>query len=46
MDSYYANDKDYSQFLESLKPLVEQEIEKKRITQFSNSAWVADSKIA
>jgi heme-degrading monooxygenase HmoA len=23
MDNYYANDKDYSEFLESLKPLIE-----------------------
>jgi hypothetical protein len=28
MDRYYANDKGYSEFLESLKPLIEQEIEK------------------
>jgi hypothetical protein len=28
IDNYYANDKDYSEFLESLKPLIEQEIEK------------------
>lgn len=28
MDNYYANYKDYSEFLESLKPLIEQEIEK------------------
>ena len=29
MDNYYANDKEYASFLESLKPLIEQEIEKK-----------------
>ena len=29
MDDYYANNKEYSTFLESLKPLIEQEIEKK-----------------
>jgi hypothetical protein len=28
MDNYYANDKEYASFLESLKPLIEQEIEK------------------
>jgi quinol monooxygenase YgiN len=29
MDQYYANDQEYSVFLESLKPLIEQEIENK-----------------
>ena len=28
MDDYYTNDKEYASFLESLKPLIEQEIEK------------------
>jgi heme-degrading monooxygenase HmoA len=28
MDNYYANDKEYGSFLKSLKPLIEQEIEK------------------
>jgi hypothetical protein len=28
MDNYYANDKSYATFLEMLKPLTEQEIEK------------------
>jgi heme-degrading monooxygenase HmoA len=28
MGNYYANDKEYFAFLESLKPLIEQEIEK------------------
>jgi hypothetical protein len=34
MDNYYANDRDYSEFLESLKPLIEQEIEKSDYTVF------------
>jgi heme-degrading monooxygenase HmoA len=29
MDDYYANNKEYSSFLESLKPIIEQEIENK-----------------
>ena len=34
MDDYYANDKEYASFLESLKPLIEQEIEKTDYTVF------------
>jgi quinol monooxygenase YgiN len=34
MDNYYANDKDYSAFLDSLKPIIEQEIEKSDYTVF------------
>jgi quinol monooxygenase YgiN len=34
MDNYYANDKGYASFLESLKPLIEQEIEKSDYTVF------------
>ena|ERR671939_547867 len=34
MDNYYANDKEYFAFLESLKPLIEQEIEKSDYTVF------------
>jgi len=34
MDNYYANDKEYASFLESLKPLIEQEIEKSDYTVF------------
>jgi hypothetical protein len=34
MDNYYANDKEYDSFLESLKPLIEQEIEKSDYTVF------------
>lgn len=29
MDNYYANDKEYASFLESLKPLIEHTIENK-----------------
>ena len=34
MDGYYANDKEHASFLESLKPLIEQEIEKSDYTVF------------
>jgi hypothetical protein len=34
MDTYYTNDKEYLAFLESLKPLIEQEIEKSDYTVF------------
>ena len=34
MDNYYANDKEYASSLESLKPLIEQEIEKNDYTVF------------
>ena len=34
MDNYYANDKDHSSLLETLKPLIEQVIEKGDYTVF------------
>jgi heme-degrading monooxygenase HmoA len=34
MDGYYANNKEHASFLESLKPLIEQEIEKSDYTVF------------
>jgi quinol monooxygenase YgiN len=34
MDGYYANDKEYASFLEVLKPLIEQEIEKSDYTVY------------
>jgi hypothetical protein len=34
MDNYYANDKDYASLLESLKPLIEQVMEKTDYTVF------------
>ena len=46
MDGYYANDKEYASFLEVLKPLIEQEIEKSDYTVFKLSLGEEPFKIA